>query len=91
VKTLLGHTNFVFCLNYNPNSNLLASGGFDETVRVWDVARGNVISDLVLLLIKLKGQGKPLKVLPAHSDPVTSVGFNHDGTLIVSCAMDGLM
>jgi WD40 repeat protein len=35
--------------------------------------------------------GKPLKVLPAHSDPVTAVGFNHDGTLIISCAMDGLM
>jgi WD40 repeat protein len=34
---------------------------------------------------------KSLKVLPAHSDPVTSVSFNHDGTLIVSCAMDGLM
>jgi WD40 repeat protein len=34
---------------------------------------------------------KSLKVLPAHSDPVTSVAFNHDGTLIVSCAMDGLM
>ncbi|TFY79370.1 hypothetical protein EWM64_g4641 [Hericium alpestre] len=50
-------------------SNLLVSGGFDETVRVWDVAR----------------------VLPAHSDPVTAVSFNHDGTLIVSCAMDGLI
>lgn len=35
--------------------------------------------------------GRSLKVLPAHSDPVTAVGFNHDGTLIVSCAMDGLM
>jgi COMPASS component SWD3 len=32
-----------------------------------------------------------MKVLPAHSDPVTAVSFNHDGTLIVSCAMDGLM
>ena len=32
-----------------------------------------------------------MKVLPAHSDPVTAVAFNHDGTLIVSCAMDGLM
>ncbi|KAF7339904.1 WD40 repeat-containing protein [Mycena venus] len=30
-------------------------------------------------------------VARAHSDPVTSVAFNHDGTLIVSCAMDGLM
>ena len=43
VKILRGHTNFVFCVNYNPGSNLLASGGFDETVRVWDVARGAVI------------------------------------------------
>jgi WD40 repeat protein len=41
-------------------------------------------SDLLLV-------GKSLKVLPAHSDPVTAVSFSHDGTLIVSCAMDGLM
>ena len=34
---------------------------------------------------------KTLKTLPAHSDPVTAVTFNHDGTLIASCAMDGLM
>lgn len=37
------------------------------------------------------GTGRCLKVLPAHSDPVTAVGFNHDGTLVVSSAMDGLM
>lgn len=43
VKTLIGHTNFVFCVNYNPNSNLLVSGGFDETVRIWDIARGVVL------------------------------------------------
>jgi WD40 repeat protein len=35
--------------------------------------------------------GKPLKTLPAHSDPVTAVSFNYDGTMIASCAMDGLM
>lgn len=39
-KTLSGHTNFVFCVNFNPDTNLLVSGGYDETIRVWDVARG---------------------------------------------------
>ena len=40
LKILKGHTNFVFCVNFNPASNLLVSGGFDETVRIWDVSRG---------------------------------------------------
>ena len=40
LKTLHGHTNFVFCVNFNAASNLLVSGGFDETVRLWDVAQG---------------------------------------------------
>ena len=40
MKTLSGHTNFVFCVNYNAASNLLVSGGYDETVIIWDVARG---------------------------------------------------
>ena len=31
-----------------------------------------------------------LQVLPAHSDPVTAVDFNRDGTLIVSSSYDGL-
>ncbi|KAG6813079.1 hypothetical protein H0H92_014138 [Tricholoma furcatifolium] len=91
-RTLIGHTNFVFCLNYNPSSNLLVSGGYDETVRVWDVARGSkAFFKLSLTSLNMFHAGKSLKVLPAHSDPVTAVSFNHDGTLIVSCAMDGLM
>jgi COMPASS component SWD3 len=32
-----------------------------------------------------------MRSLPAHSDPVGGVDFVRDGTLIVSCAGDGLM
>lgn len=35
--------------------------------------------------------GKVFKTLSAHSDPVSGVDFNRDGTLIVSCGYDGLM
>lgn len=90
MKVLKGHTNFVFCVNFNHKSNLLASGGFDETVRIWDVARGPSYS-CTTRLSSYGTTGKSLKVLPAHSDPVTAVSFNKDGSLIVSCAMDGLM
>lgn len=35
--------------------------------------------------------GKCLRTLPAHSDPVSAVHFNRDGTLIVSSSYDGLV
>lgn len=90
VKVLRGHTNFVFCVNFSPQSNLLVSGGFDETVRIWDVARGMFNLDPEDSGL-CRGVGRSMKTLPAHSDPVTAVTFNHDGTLIASCAMDGLV
>lgn len=41
LKTLKGHSNYVFCCNFNPQSNLIVSGSFDESVRIWDVRTGN--------------------------------------------------
>nr|CAD1832836.1 unnamed protein product [Ananas comosus var. bracteatus] len=73
LKTLIGHTNYAFCCAFNPQSNLVASGSFDETVRVWEVR-----------------SGRCLRVLPAHSEPVTAVDFDRDGALIVSGSYDGL-
>ena len=62
-------------LNGNPHrfQELIVSGSFDESVRIWDVRTW-----------------KCLKTLPAHSDPVSAVHFNRDGSLIVSSSYDGL-
>lgn len=44
MRRLSGHTNYVFCVAFNPQSTLIASGAFDETVRVWDVKEGTIAS-----------------------------------------------
>lgn len=40
LKTLKGHTSYVFCVNYNNASNLLVSGGCEGEIRIWNVDKG---------------------------------------------------
>lgn len=40
LRTLQGHTSYVFCVAFNPRSSLLVSGSYDESVRVWEVRTG---------------------------------------------------
>lgn len=39
-RVLQGHLTAVFCVAWSPRGDLVASGGMDETVRVWDVQKG---------------------------------------------------
>lgn len=73
IRVLKGHTNFVFSANFNPQTSYqVASGGFDCTVRIWDVKSGRCV-----------------RAIDAHSEPVTSVHFIRDGSIIVSGSHDG--
>uniref|UniRef100_A0A1I7TLG3 WD_REPEATS_REGION domain-containing protein n=1 Tax=Caenorhabditis tropicalis TaxID=1561998 RepID=A0A1I7TLG3_9PELO len=40
VHTFKGHSNYVFCVNFNPQGNIIVSGSFDTTVRLWYLETG---------------------------------------------------
>ena len=72
LKTLEGHTNFVFCVNFNPQSNLLVSGSFDESVRIWDVKTGKQVK-------KLPAHSDPVTSVHFNRDGTLIVSCSYDG------------
>ncbi len=70
---LKGHTKGVECVVFSPDGTMLASGGRDKTIRLWDVAKREPI-------------GEPLA---GHDGWVASVEFNTDGRHLASGSLDG--
>jgi WD40 repeat protein len=67
-----GHKEPILCLAFSPRGDVLATGGLDRRIYLWD----------------LRDPGKGKRILVGHADAVASLAFSPDGRTLASGAWD---
>jgi WD40 repeat protein len=82
-----GHTSEVLCAQWHPTAaNIVLTGGYDGTLRVWDVTSNlylNMLTNKSVLKVRSHSGGSKVRV------PVNSCCYSSDGGMIVAGCADG--
>jgi WD40 repeat protein len=78
-----GHRDGIFAAVFSPDGKLIASGGSDRTIKLWNTADGSVVRELVNPNVKAAASALPDSA-PAHPGWIYSLRFTPDGKYLVS-------
>ncbi|QAA76069.1 MAG: WD-40 repeat protein [Candidatus Bipolaricaulis sibiricus] len=82
IRTLGGHRNEVRATAYSPQGSVLATGGYDGVLRLWDAGSGELLESVEVLRPKT-GFGAP------PDQGILSIAFAPDGQMIAAAGSDG--
>jgi WD40 repeat protein len=80
------HTSHIWSLAFHPNGDRFASGGGDDSVKVWSLSLAlAAAAQKPIALIEIA----PLGTIEAHRDQVSRVAFSTGGETLASSSWDG--